>query len=223
LVDLPRSAEAGGHVKWWERLAAAAAIEAEGGDAPFDLTVYFSGEGPDEILNAHVRRHLPPVFSTARLRFLPYVPDHTDLSPYHPRLARELPGYDLIHATDGFFAFARTARRIARQRAIPLTSSIHTDTPAYARIFTRQTIAKLSAHWPWMKRKLIEDWNLPDRQGSRMDRRLQEHMRRRLRDARAGSGAGGAGSQRAARLESASRRRQGDVRAASTRCRGRAP
>jgi glycosyltransferase involved in cell wall biosynthesis len=179
LVDLPRSAEAGGHVKWWERLAAAAALEAEGSDAPFDLTVYFSGEGPDEILNAHVRlRHLPPVFSTARLRFLPYVPDHTDLSPYHPGLARELPRYDLIHATDGFFAFARTAERIARLRAIPLTSSIHTDTPAYARIFTRQTIGKLCAHWPWMKRKLIEDWNIPERQGLRMDRRLQEHLRR---------------------------------------------
>jgi glycosyltransferase involved in cell wall biosynthesis len=179
LVDLPRSAEAGGHVKWWERLAASAAVEAEGGDAPFDLTVYFSGEGPDEILNAHVRlRHLPPVFSTARLKFLPYVPDHTDLSPYHPRLARELPHYDLIHATDGFFAFARTAERIARLRAIPLTSSIHTDTPAYVCIFTRQTIARLSARWPWMKRKLIEDWHIPERQGSRMHRRLQEHLRR---------------------------------------------
>ena len=154
-------------------------IEAEVGDAPFDLTVYFSGEGPDEILNAHVRlRHLPPIFSTARLKFLPYVPDHTDLSPYHPRLARELPRYDLIHATDGFFSFARTAERIARLRAIPLTSSIHTDTPAYARIFTRQTIDKLCARWPWMKRKLIEDLDIPERQGLRMDRRLQDHLRR---------------------------------------------
>ena len=179
LVDLPRSAQAGGHVKWWERLAAAAAIESDGAAAPFDLTVYFSGDGPDEILNAHVRlRHLPPVFSTARLKFLPYVPDHTDLAPYHPRLARELPGYDLIHATDGFFSFARTAERIARLRAIPLTSSIHTDTPAYARIFTRQTIDKLFAHWPWMKRNLIEEWNLPERQGLRMDHRLRDHLRR---------------------------------------------
>jgi glycosyltransferase involved in cell wall biosynthesis len=177
LVDLPRSAQAGGHVKWWERLAGAAAVEAEGGDSPFDLTVYFSGERPDEILNAHVRlRHLPPIFSTARLRFLPYVPDHTDLSPYHPRLARELPRYDLIHATDGFFAFARTAERVARQRAIPLTTSIHTDTPAYARIFTRQTIGTLFGRWPWMKRRLIEDWNLPERQGLRMDLRLWDHL-----------------------------------------------
>jgi glycosyltransferase involved in cell wall biosynthesis len=175
LVDLPRSAQAGGHVKWWERLAIAAASET---DSPFDLTVYFSGDGADDILSAHVRlRHLPPVFSTARLKFLPYVPDHSDLSPYHPRLARELPRYDLIHTTDGFFAFARTAARVARRCAIPLTTSVHTDTPAYARIFTRQTIDRLFARWPWARRKLLEDWNEPERQGLKMDRRLLRHLR----------------------------------------------
>lgn len=178
LVDLPRSKEAGGHVKWWERLAAAAANEPTKDDPPFDLTIYFSGADPDEILSPHVRlRHLPAVFSTARLKFLPYVPDHTDMSPYHPGLARELTRYDLIHATDGFFAFARTAERMARRRSIPLTTSFHTDTPAYARIFTRQTIDKLFARWPWMKGKLAEDWNAPGRQGRKMDRRLQDHLR----------------------------------------------
>jgi len=178
LVDLPRSAQAGGHVKYWERLAAAA-VETEGRDAALNLTVYFSGDGPDEILAPNVRlRHLPPVFSTARLKFLPYVPDHTDLAPYHPRLARELPRYDLIHTTDGFFAFARTAERVARARAIPLTTSLHTDTPAYARLFTRQTIDALCARWPWLRRKLIDDWRAPERQGARMDRRLKRHLRR---------------------------------------------
>jgi glycosyltransferase involved in cell wall biosynthesis len=178
LVDLPRSAGAGGHVKWWERLAAAAASQRDGADPALDLTVYFSGDGPDEVLSPHVRlRHLPPVFSTARLKFLPYVPDHTDLSPYHPTLARELPRYDLIHTTDGFFAFARTAERVARRRAIPLTNSFHTDTPAYARIFTRQTIDRLCAGWPWARRKLIEDWRMPERQGLKMERRLRRHLR----------------------------------------------
>ena len=177
LVDLQRSAQAGGHVKWWERLAAAAA-ETGDGDRPLDLTVYFSGDAPDEVLSPRVRlRHLPPLFSTARLSFLPYVPDHTDLAPYHPGLARQLPRYDLIHTTDGFFAFARTAERIARKRAIPLTTSFHTDTPAYARIFTQQTIDKIFARWPWARRKLIEDWSLPERQGVRMDRRLARHLR----------------------------------------------
>jgi glycosyltransferase involved in cell wall biosynthesis len=175
LVDLPRSAQAGGHVKWWERLAGAAAFES--GDPSFDLTVYFSGNGRDEILSPHVRlRHLPPVFSTARLKFLPYIPDHTDLAPYHPGLARELPRYDLIHTTDGFFAFARTAERIARRRAIPLTTSFHTDTPAYARIFTRQTIQKVFAFSPSLALKLNEDWNTPERQGLKMDRQLRRHL-----------------------------------------------
>ena len=177
LVDLPRSARAGGHVKYWERLAAVAVEEADQ-EAPLDLTVYFSGDAPDEALAPNVRlRHLPPVFSTARLKFLPYVPDHTDLAPWHPRLARELPRYNLIHATDGFFAFARTAERIARARSIPLTTSLHTDTPAYARLFTRQTIEALCARRPWLRRKLIEDWGVPERQGARMERRLARHLR----------------------------------------------
>ena len=105
------------------------------------------------------------------------MPDHADLSPYHPRLARELPRYDLIHATDGFFAFARTAERIARGRAIALTTSFHTDTPAYTRIFTRHTIDRIFARWPQAKRKLIEDWDAPERQRMKMDRRLASHLR----------------------------------------------
>lgn len=174
LVDLPRSAEAGGHVKYWERIAGAAA---EAADFPFDLTVYFSGGEADETPAAHVRlRHLRPVFSTARLKFLPYVPDHSDLASFHRRLARDLPAYDLIHTTDAYFAFAKTAERIARRLGVPLTSSFHTDTPAYARIFTRQTIDRLFGRWPWLRRKLIEDWRAPDRQGAKMERLLRRHL-----------------------------------------------
>ncbi len=140
LVDLPREAAAGGHVKYWERVAQAAVRES----APVDLTIYFSGTGADEVLSPQVRfRFLPPVFSTARLKFLPYVPAHTDLAPFHPALARELPRYDVLHTTDGFFAFARTAERVARWHGIPLVTSFHTDTPAYAELFTRQTLQSL--------------------------------------------------------------------------------
>ena len=174
LVDLPRSPEAGGHVKCWERLAEAAAD----GELPLDLTVYFSGRHHTENLGPGARlAHLPPLFSTAQLKFLPYVPDHTDLAPYHPRLARELGSYDVIHTTDAFFAFARTAEGISRRRGIPLVTSFHTDTPSYTRIFTRQTIeSRFGASWP--ARKLIDDWNLPERQGRRMDQRLVQHLRR---------------------------------------------
>jgi glycosyltransferase involved in cell wall biosynthesis len=174
LVDLPRSPESGGHVKCWERLAGAAA------DAglPLHLTVYFSGRNPTEALGPGARmEHLPPVFSSAQLKFLPYVPDYTDLAPYHPSLARELANYDVIHSTDAFFAFARTAESMSRRRGIPLTTSFHTDTPSYTRIFTRQSIeARFGASWP--AKKLIDDWNFPERQGRRMDERLVQHIRR---------------------------------------------
>jgi glycosyltransferase involved in cell wall biosynthesis len=174
LVDLPRSPEAGGHVKCWERLAEAAAD----GALPLDLTVYFSGRHCTEVLGPGARlQQLPPLFSTAQLKFLPYVPDHTDLAPYHPSLARELGGYDVIHTTDAFFAYARTAEGVSRRRGIPLTTSFHTDTPSYTRIFTRQTIeARFGASWP--ARKLIEDWKVPERQGRRMDQRLVQHIQR---------------------------------------------
>jgi glycosyltransferase involved in cell wall biosynthesis len=172
LVDLPRSPQAGGHVKCWERLAEAAA----GGDLPLDLTVYFLGRDGEERLGPGARlSSLPPLISTAKLKFLPYVPDHTDLAPYHPQLARELGGYDVAHTTDAFFAFARTAESVCRRRGVPLVTSLHTDTPSYARIFTRQTIeARLGV----IARKLIQGWNLPERQGRRMDQRLAHHLRR---------------------------------------------
>ncbi|MDP9128012.1 MAG: glycosyltransferase, partial [Pseudomonadota bacterium] len=172
LVDLRRSPQAGGHVKCWERLAAAAAQS----DLPLDLTVYFSGPPSTERLGPHTRfRSLPPVFSTSTLKFLPYVPDHTDLAPYHRRLARELAQYDVIHTTDGFFAFSRTAERVSRVQGIPLVTSFHTDTPSYTRIFTRQTIEKVCGRG-WIGRKLIESWNIPERQGRIKDERLAHHV-----------------------------------------------
>lgn len=174
LVDLPRSAQSGGHVKCWERLAYAAAR----GNLPLELTVYFSGPRYTEIAGTRsILRHLPPLISTAHLKFLPYVPDHTDLAPFHPLLARELikEKFDVLHTTDGFFAFARTAARVARLRQIPLTNSFHTDTPSYTRIFTRQTIEKIFGE-RGLGRLMVEKWNLPERQGLAMERKLLRHL-----------------------------------------------
>lgn len=173
LVDLPRSAVSGGHIKGWERLTAAAAS----GGLPLDLTLYCSGAPTTEILGPNARiRQLPAVFSTSRLKFLPYVPDNTDLAPYHPALARELKTYDVLHTTDAFFAFAQTAERLSRTRRIPLVTSFHTDTPAYTRIFTRHTIEKLLGGQTWLARKLIDDWQVPERQGRAKDERLKKHL-----------------------------------------------
>ncbi len=170
LVDLPRESASGGHVKYWERFAQAAAKENIA-----DLTVYFSGHGDDELLSPCVRfRYLPPVFSTAKLKFLPYVPAHTDLAPFHPRLAKELIAYDVLHTTDAYFAFARTAERIAKRKGKPLVTSFHTDTPAYAEVFTRQTIQKV------MGRKVggwIDDtFQISYRQRLSKEKRLKKHL-----------------------------------------------
>lgn len=173
LVDLPRTASAGGHVKYWERLGAAAARS----HLPFDLTIYFSGNEKTFNLAPHVRfRQLRPVFSSSRLRFLPYMPDSSDLALHHKKLAEELQNYDLFHSTDGFFAFARTAEKISRKKNVPLVTSFHTDTPSYTRIFTRQFIEEKFG-LNWLGRKLLNDWRWPERQQNGMLTRLKRHLR----------------------------------------------
>lgn len=172
LVDLSRGNGAGGHVKYWECLAQASARE----KPRIDLTVYFSGEGDEEILSSHVRfRFLKPVFSTARLGFLPYVPAHTDLASFHPQLAKELASFDIIHATDGFFAFAQTAERVSKERRIPLVSSFHTDTPAYAELFTRQTLLGLLGRrfGAWVD----STCGLATRERRKKEARLKKHLK----------------------------------------------
>ncbi len=144
LVDLAYGPSAGGHVKCWQRLAEAAL----GFSSQLDLTVFFSGERATTIpVGPNVRYEiLPPVFSTRRLAFLTGdIPDHTDLAPWHPELARRLRhgGFDVVHTTDGFFAFTRTAQRVAPRLGIGLVNSIHTATPALTRLFVRKALKRL--------------------------------------------------------------------------------
>jgi glycosyltransferase involved in cell wall biosynthesis len=176
LVDLEWTPRAGGHVKYWERVAAAAADPAFAGR--LDLTVHFAAAADGEhALAPHVRYRLHrPVFSTRRLRFLSHVPDHTDLAPRHPRLAAALDGADVIHTTDAFFAFARTAAALAKTRRVALVNSVHTDTPRYARLYTAETIRRLTGGA--LARLLVDRLKLADGAERRMIRRLVGHQRR---------------------------------------------
>jgi glycosyltransferase involved in cell wall biosynthesis len=172
LVDLPRDHAAGGHVKYWERIAQAA-VESE---PAVDLTIYFSGSKTEEQLSPHTRyRYLPPVFSTEKLKFLPYVPAHTDLAPFHQKLAEEIVNYDVIHTTEGCFAFSRTAESIAKWSRIPLVTSFHTDTPAYAEVFTRQTVEHIfgKKFGAW----LDKIFKLSARERASKTKRLKTHLR----------------------------------------------
>jgi glycosyltransferase involved in cell wall biosynthesis len=175
LVDLPLAPRAGGHVLCWERLARAAL----GLRQSLDLTVHFIGNPPERrSLGDNVRYIIePPVFSTERLSFLSHVPDHTDLAPWHKRVARMLRFYDVIHTTDAYFAYARTAMRVAARRGIPLVNSVHTNTPEYARIFTALTIERLLGDGA-AARFLLERVRLAERVEARMLRQLAEYQRR---------------------------------------------
>lgn len=172
LIDLPRSPLSGGHIKGWERLAAAAAAS----NLPLDLTLYCSGYAKIDELGTRARiKQLPPVFSTARLKFLPYVPDNTDLAPFHKALAEELVHFDVIHTTDGYFAYAKTAEKISKKYNIPLVTSFHTDTPAYARVFTKLTIERLFGYG-LLSRFLIDKLKLPEREEQKKLARLRKHL-----------------------------------------------
>ena len=146
LVELLAGPEAGGHVKCWQRFADAARPF---GDA-IDLTVFVLGRtaGRDAVApNVHFER-LKPVLATDRIPGLPRSLPMTDLAPHHPALARRLADFDVLHATSAF-AFARTARRVAKRRRIPLVMSIHDNLPALTRAYMRQMIGqRFGQAWP---------------------------------------------------------------------------
>ena len=171
LVDLALTPESGGHVKCWQRLAEAAV----GYGDRLDLTVHFNGPEERQIdLSPSVHYVLlPPVFSTARL--IRHVPDHTDLAPWHSRLAQLLPGYDVIHTTDAFFCYARTAARVARRHGVPMVSSIHTNTPEYARITTARLLERALGKGK-AYRVANDGLALPNVVSSLLERRLIRHL-----------------------------------------------
>jgi glycosyltransferase involved in cell wall biosynthesis len=175
LVDLALNAEAGGHVKTWERLAEAACARA----GELDLTVHFSGERDEERRLAPNVRYLihRPRFSSARLApLLPYVPAHTDLASFHPGLAARLGAHHVLHTTDGCFAFARTAAAVARRQRLPLVNSMHTDNAGYTAVFTAEIVAALLGKGR-LSRLLLDRLRVAERAGEAMRRRLAEHQR----------------------------------------------
>lgn len=172
LVDLPRTRLSGGHLKSWERLARAAANSR----LPLDLTLYCSGPALTEELAWNVRiRQLPPVYSTSRLKFLPYLPDNTDLGSFHQYLAQEIINADVIHTTDGYFCFARTAEKVGRKKKIPIVTSFHTNTPAYARVFTTTALEKMFGHGKKLH-FLTDVLKIPQKQENKKLARMKKHL-----------------------------------------------
>jgi glycosyltransferase involved in cell wall biosynthesis len=138
LVDLTLKSTAGGHVKCWEHFADAATRLPE----QLDLTVHFAGHrDKEQALSRNVRyRILRPGFSTAALHLPIKQSDQTDLAPVHRRLERSFGDYDVLHATDSWFAYARTALRHHRRTGRRLVCSTHTDVPNYTAVMTRKAL-----------------------------------------------------------------------------------
>jgi glycosyltransferase involved in cell wall biosynthesis len=174
LVDLERRPEAGGHVKVWERIAEAA-VRAQ---PDLDLTVHFEGDrNACEALapNVRIMTHRP-VLSTRRLPMLGVIADHTDLAPFHPRLWNAIRGVDVVHTTDAYFAFARTARRAARRHGAALTTSVHTDTPGYTAVYAERILRRAFGYGP-LGRLLVDRVRLAERCAEMMRARLLHHAR----------------------------------------------
>jgi len=158
LVDLIRHPGAGGHVKAWERFADAARHFSN----ELDLTVYFLGDGITETaLSDHIRiRTVPPAFGTQNLPWLRNGGGDTDLASYNPHLARQLLQHDLFHTTSAF-AFAKTARSVARTHGRALVSSLHTDAAKFAKVYTGEIIERMVGHGS-LSSWLIHSIGIPD-------------------------------------------------------------
>ena len=173
LVDLYLDAEAGGHVKCWQRFAEAAV----GLEDLLDLTVFFLGSTPGtESLSPNVRyRRLPPRLGTRALG-LNSGAGHTDLAGWHPALAEELRGrLDLNQATSGF-AFARTALKLQAQGGAPCLNSLHTDVVRFTRIYAADI---LRAWLPseGLQRWVIDGLQVPERASRYLERQLNHLLR----------------------------------------------
>jgi glycosyltransferase involved in cell wall biosynthesis len=172
-VDLMRGAGAGGHLRYWERLARAAS----GLGQTIDLTVHVQGEAADvDVIDENVRfaAHRP-VMPTSRIRGLGSVADHTDLAPHHPGLARALADADIIHTTDAFFAHAATCRRAARRDNKPLIASLHTDVPAYTRLYSGEVLRRMVPGA--LGRAVATGSGLPEALERHMNWKLRRHYR----------------------------------------------
>jgi glycosyltransferase involved in cell wall biosynthesis len=87
-----------------------------------------------------------------------------------------LPAYDVLHTTDAFFCYSRTATRFGRRHGVPIVSSIHTNTPEYARITTRKLLNQFFGHGA-AYRLASDVLRLPDAVHGWLMHRLQRHLR----------------------------------------------
>lgn len=170
-VDLAWGPSAGGHVKCWERFAEQAARRPD----DIDLTVYLLGENEEIVeMGGLTRLHLLPAQRGTDRYALTRGGGgggDTDLARRNKKLARLLPRHDVIHATSPF-AFGRTAESVANRQRKPFVYSVHTDQPAFTRIYAERILRRRFGEGA-MGRLLIDRIDAPERAARDMARRVR--------------------------------------------------
>ena len=174
LVDLELSNRAGGHVKYWQRISEIVLKE----KMDFELTIFFLGKSSQKRkLSSHLFYMIKkPIFSSKYLRFIGIDADQTDLFPINPFLLFELKKYDLIHTTDQFFSMASTALIASRLWKIPITTSIHTDTPPYTKYYVTNILNNFLFKFLGLNNFLIKKVMIPNFFEKRMLKKLYRYI-----------------------------------------------
>ncbi len=142
LIDLELSKKSGGHVKFWQRICESLKKE----KLDYKLEFFFLGnENTKKKINDFISLNIiKPILSSKLLRRIGIDADTTDLAPIHPGLFKKLKSFDLIHTTDQLFTMAKTAKKVSKKFNIPLTSSFHTDAPAYSEFYVKKNFKLFS-------------------------------------------------------------------------------
>ena len=171
LVDLELTTYAGGHVKFWERVS----YSIKNSYKKFHFSVFFLGNSfKKKKIGKNVTFYtLKPIISSQILKPLGVDADATDLFPINPKLFMILKDFDLIHTTDQLFTMAKTGLYASRFWKIPLTTSLHTDTPSYSGYY----IKKIFKNFPRLVYYLFIDkiklhQRIPKKQKLRMNNYL---------------------------------------------------
>ena len=176
LVDLFLSAKSGGHVKYWQRISES--IEKKNHD--LDLTVFFLGTEKKIIsLRKNVRYSIvKPILSSKILKIFGVDADSTDLFPLNFKLLHELKKYDLIHTTDQFFSMSKTALLANKIWKIPLTTSIHTDTPPYTKYYVEKILNNIFKHFFGLNTLLINKFKIPEKFEKKMFNKIYYFLKK---------------------------------------------
>ena len=169
LVDLELKDNAGGHVKFWERISYSIKNLNHG----VSITIFFLGK---KVQKKKIGKQvsffiIKPTLSSKILAPLGVDADSTDLFPINLKLLFILRNFDLIHSTDQLFSMANTATIASRIWKIPLTTSLHTDTPSYTEYYVKKIFKNLPRFFSYFLIKKLK-----------LHKKIQNNQRKKMRN-----------------------------------------